>query len=371
MVEAMLGRRAGAGLHPHAAGRRADSPLRAGAARGAALAAGRPGPRLSRRLPAESNAARSSRICSAASCAAWPPPTRWSWASTSARSTWPCWSDIPARSPAPGSRPAAAAGGTTKAWPCCWPATIRSISTCCGIPIISSRSRRNTRSSIPTIRTCWPSTCQSAAFELPLAEADVDRFGPLAVPIAGVLCDGGQLSEVGGQYYFAGGQNPAARISLRHMSDNTFSIVLRRSRQAARQVAELSSTRSSPTSTRSAPRSSSIPRPSTCTTAKRTSSASSTSSARSPTSNGARWTTTRRPCSKAASSSRASDKSGPASPRRCSPTATSTSPGKPSPSRRSNSPRAKTSASARSTFRRKSCKPPACGCRPTTRSRGG
>ena len=69
---------------------------------------------------------------------------------------------------------------------------------------------------------------QSAAFELPLAEADVDRFGPLAMPIAGVLCDGGQLSEVAGQYFFSGGQNPAARTSLRHMSDNTFSIVLRR-----------------------------------------------------------------------------------------------------------------------------------------------
>lgn len=69
---------------------------------------------------------------------------------------------------------------------------------------------------------------QSAAFELPLAEADVERFGPLAMPIAEVLCDGGQLSEVGGQYFFSGGQNPAARTSLRHMSDNTFSIVLRR-----------------------------------------------------------------------------------------------------------------------------------------------
>jgi DEAD/DEAH box helicase domain-containing protein len=70
---------------------------------------------------------------------------------------------------------------------------------------------------------------QSAAFELPLAEADVERFGRLAMPIAEVLCDGGQLNEVAGQYFFSGGQNPAARTSLRHMSDNTFSIVLRRS----------------------------------------------------------------------------------------------------------------------------------------------
>ncbi len=75
---------------------------------------------------------------------------------------------------------------------------------------------------------------QSAAFELPLAEVDVERFGPLAMPVAGVLADSGQLTPVDGQYYFSGGQNPAARISLRHMSDNTFSIVLRRPGAKAR-----------------------------------------------------------------------------------------------------------------------------------------
>lgn len=69
---------------------------------------------------------------------------------------------------------------------------------------------------------------KAAAFELPLAEGDVERFGPLAMPVAGVLRDGGELAEVEGQYYFGGGQNPSARISLRHMSDNTFTIVLRR-----------------------------------------------------------------------------------------------------------------------------------------------
>ena len=69
---------------------------------------------------------------------------------------------------------------------------------------------------------------QAAAFELPLAPADVERFGSLAVPIAEVLRDAGTLAEAGGEYYFSGGQNPAARVSLRHMSDNTFSIVERR-----------------------------------------------------------------------------------------------------------------------------------------------
>ena len=71
---------------------------------------------------------------------------------------------------------------------------------------------------------------QAAAFELPLCEADVERFGPLAMPIAGVLSDTGTLTAVGGEYFFSGGQNPAQRVSLRHMSDNTFSIVLVRDR---------------------------------------------------------------------------------------------------------------------------------------------
>ena len=68
---------------------------------------------------------------------------------------------------------------------------------------------------------------QAAAFELPLDETDVERFGPLALPIAGLLRDSGELTEVDGRFYFSGGQNPAIRVSLRHMSDNTFSIVLR------------------------------------------------------------------------------------------------------------------------------------------------
>ena len=69
----------------------------------------------------------------------------------------------------------------------------------------------------------------AAAFELPLARArgdDLDRFGPLAAPIAGALEHEQQLVAVKGSYYFAGGQNPAVGVSLRHMSDNTFSIVL-------------------------------------------------------------------------------------------------------------------------------------------------
>jgi len=68
---------------------------------------------------------------------------------------------------------------------------------------------------------------EAAAFELPLDEADVALFGPLAREIAPMLRDAGRLNEVAGQFYFAGGSNPTAGLSLRHMSDNTFSIVLR------------------------------------------------------------------------------------------------------------------------------------------------
>src|SRR4051812_6787995 len=68
----------------------------------------------------------------------------------------------------------------------------------------------------------------TAAFELPLRSnnEDLERFGPLAAPIAGVLRDEGSIVDVKQQFYFAGGQNPAIGVSLRHMSDNTFSMVL-------------------------------------------------------------------------------------------------------------------------------------------------
>ncbi|MFV1964180.1 MAG: DEAD/DEAH box helicase [Pirellulaceae bacterium] len=68
---------------------------------------------------------------------------------------------------------------------------------------------------------------KAAAFELPLDDRAVELFGPLAPEIAEILCEAEQLSQVAGKYYFAAGQNPAHQISLRHMSDNTFSIVLR------------------------------------------------------------------------------------------------------------------------------------------------
>ena len=67
---------------------------------------------------------------------------------------------------------------------------------------------------------------KAAAFELPLSEIDLQQFGSLAEPIAQALCDEHQLAQVDGEFYHPGGQNPTVGISLRHMSDNTFSIVL-------------------------------------------------------------------------------------------------------------------------------------------------
>lgn len=72
---------------------------------------------------------------------------------------------------------------------------------------------------------------QAAAFELPLAPEDCAVFGPRAAPVARVLCESGELSEVAGKAYYVGAENPAHRISLRHMSDETFSIVLCRPKQ--------------------------------------------------------------------------------------------------------------------------------------------
>jgi len=72
---------------------------------------------------------------------------------------------------------------------------------------------------------------RAAAFELPLDEESVGQFGDLAPPIAAALEDERQIARVDGRYYYSGQPNPAHRISLRHMSDNTFSIILWRNDQ--------------------------------------------------------------------------------------------------------------------------------------------
>lgn len=81
---------------------------------------------------------------------------------------------------------------------------------------------------------------KAAAFELPLIEEDFRRFGPLAEAIAEILHDEQQLSRVieqnQPQYFCPGGQNPTVGVSLRHMSDNTFSIVCMKQQRWSRDL---------------------------------------------------------------------------------------------------------------------------------------
>jgi DEAD/DEAH box helicase domain-containing protein len=79
---------------------------------------------------------------------------------------------------------------------------------------------------------------RAAAFELPLDDLDRQRFGPISDPICGMLEETRHLTRVADKYYFAGDQNPASRISLRHMSEDTFSIVLRHSGSQRGRTAE-------------------------------------------------------------------------------------------------------------------------------------
>lgn len=68
-----------------------------------------------------------------------------------------------------------------------------------------------------------------AAYELPLAIADIGTcFGEMALPVAEGLCQDQQLHRGNSAYFDTGGQNPAHQVSLRHMSDNSFTIVLQK-----------------------------------------------------------------------------------------------------------------------------------------------
>ncbi|MFW6171535.1 MAG: DEAD/DEAH box helicase [Planctomycetota bacterium] len=73
---------------------------------------------------------------------------------------------------------------------------------------------------------------QAATFELPLDETSIALFGESARSVAAILADSGHLACIDGTYYFSGSQNPAQQISLRHMSDSTFSIVFRETGEA-------------------------------------------------------------------------------------------------------------------------------------------
>jgi DEAD/DEAH box helicase domain-containing protein len=67
---------------------------------------------------------------------------------------------------------------------------------------------------------------KAAAFELPLVDDELEHFGGAAGKILQILCDSQELSRIDGRAYYRGEHHPAHRISLRHMSDETYSIVL-------------------------------------------------------------------------------------------------------------------------------------------------
>jgi len=64
-----------------------------------------------------------------------------------------------------------------------------------------------------------------AAFELPITAADSAVFGDLAEPLAEILAEDGQLKAIDGQYYWATSDYPAGGVSLRNISDKTFTIL--------------------------------------------------------------------------------------------------------------------------------------------------
>lgn len=67
---------------------------------------------------------------------------------------------------------------------------------------------------------------QAATFELPMDPPSLTRFGEIAPSIAEVLTEAEKLTLLDHQFYYAGDPNPAHKISLRHMSEDTFSIIL-------------------------------------------------------------------------------------------------------------------------------------------------
>jgi DEAD/DEAH box helicase domain-containing protein len=66
---------------------------------------------------------------------------------------------------------------------------------------------------------------QCAAFELPLEARDADAFGRITVDLARILREAGRIRIVDGKSYWANTDFPARAVSLRHMSDDTYTIV--------------------------------------------------------------------------------------------------------------------------------------------------
>jgi DEAD/DEAH box helicase domain-containing protein len=64
-----------------------------------------------------------------------------------------------------------------------------------------------------------------AASELPLDEGDARRFGPQTADILAALEEAGEVKGIDGRTYWATAEMPARRVSLRTISDDTYTIV--------------------------------------------------------------------------------------------------------------------------------------------------
>src|SRR5262249_40997332 len=63
------------------------------------------------------------------------------------------------------------------------------------------------------------------SYELPLGPGDEELFGAAATEVRRALEEDGQLRTLDGRGYWASSEFPAARVSLRTLSDDTFTIV--------------------------------------------------------------------------------------------------------------------------------------------------
>jgi DEAD/DEAH box helicase domain-containing protein len=66
---------------------------------------------------------------------------------------------------------------------------------------------------------------ECAAFELPLEEGDTDLFGEVSGDLVRLLEEHGRTRAVDGRSYWANTDFPSRSVSLRHMSDDTYTII--------------------------------------------------------------------------------------------------------------------------------------------------
>ena len=186
----------------------------------------RPRARLPRRLPAHAAARDRARAARRQHHSPWFPPTRWSWASTSASSTPACCAAIPAPSPAPGSRPGAPGGGGGKSADD--PRGLvqpRWTSTSSTTRTTSSASRPERALINPDNLYILLNHIKCAAYELPFEDGELFDGVHDTAELLDYLCDQAILRHVAGRYYWMAEEFPQAGINLRSASDQNFLIV--------------------------------------------------------------------------------------------------------------------------------------------------